>query len=139
MAPQTINDHIVYWAQANETRLAMIRRLMIGRANYACSSRDIRAILALFNLDLFEKFLSHPKYSGPILFGPLRRVCTYQIYDNAVAKSIQNGENAKACLPDLAIKHVLFCRFHGIYQLYFTNTGINVIYYTSRIIKNGQI
>ena len=79
MAPQTINDHIVYWTQANETRLAMIRRLMIGRANYACSSRDNRAILALFNLDLFEKFLSHPKYSGPNLFGPLRRVCTYHI------------------------------------------------------------
>ena len=104
MAPQTINDHIVYWTQANETRLAMIRRLMIGRANYACSSRDIRAILALFNLDLFEKFLSDPKYSGPILFGPLRRVCTYQIYDIAVAKTIQNGENAEACLPDLVIK-----------------------------------
>ena len=79
MAPQTINDHIVYWTQANETRLAMIRRLLIGRANYACSSRDNRAILALFNLDLFEKFLSDPKYSGPNLFGPLRRVCTYHI------------------------------------------------------------
>ena len=79
MAPQTINDHIVYWTQANETRLAMIRRLLIGRANYACSSRDIRAILALFNLDLFEKFLSDSKYSGPNLFGPLRRVCTYHI------------------------------------------------------------
>ena len=89
MAPQTINDHIVYWIQANETRLAMIRRLLIGRANYAGSSRDNRAILALFNLDLFEKFLSDPKYSGPILFGPLRRVCTYQIYDIAVAKTCE--------------------------------------------------
>ena len=139
MAPQTINDHIVYWIQANETRLAMIRRLLIGRANYAGSSRDNRAILALFNLDLFEKFLSDPKYSGPNLFGPLRRVCTYQIYDSAAVKSIQNGENARACLAGFGSKHPIFCRFHGIYQFYFTNTGINVIYYTSRIIKNGQI
>ena len=79
MAPQTINDHIVYWTQANETRLAMIRRLLIGRANYAGSSRDNRAILALFNLDLFEKFLSDRKNSGPIRFGPLRRFRSYLI------------------------------------------------------------
>ena len=36
-------------------------------------------------------------------------------------------------------KHAILCIFHGIYQLYFTNTGINVIYYTFRIIINGQI
>ncbi len=62
-----------------------------------------------------------------------------KFYDSVVHIANTNGRQCESFFAKVSVNIDDLSIFHGKYQLYFINIGINIILYTYRIIKNGQI